>query len=134
MMARSSSLSGTALRLSDVYPVAGAGGFAAGLRECGLDPVTQDGVVRFQAVPVTGAFAGATVDCGVAVEDLAGWPAVPPHWLHLPSTVHFARTNSQPSPLPGWLRHSRPASGWGNDASPVPAYLAHVRGILGEAA
>lgn len=113
--------------------MAGAGGFTAGLREGSLEPVVQHGVVQFQAVPVTGAFAAATVDCGVAVEDLAGWPTVPPHWLHLPSAVRFARTNSRPSPLPGWLRHSRPPAGWGNDASPVQAYLAHVRGILGEA-
>jgi hypothetical protein len=117
-----------------VQPAAGADGFAAGLRECGLDPDIQNEVIRFQAVPVTGAFAATTVDCGVAVEDLAGWPTLPPHWLHLPPAVRFAHTNSQPSPLPGWLRHSRPPARWGNDASPARAYLAHVRGILGEAA
>ena len=116
-----------------MHPVAGADRFAAGLRECGVDPVTRHGILLFQAVPVTGAFAGATVDGGVAIEELAGWPAVPPHWLHLPSAVRFPRTNSQPSPLPGWLRHSRPPAGWGNDAAPTRAYLAHVRGILGEA-
>ena len=59
---------------------------------------------------------------------------------------------SRPAPLaPSALRGSLPAhqqprlthcrlaetlpasSRWGNDASPVAAYLAHVRGILGEA-
>jgi hypothetical protein len=112
---------------------AGADGFTAGLRECGLDPHVEGVIVRFEAKPLTGALAGTAVDCGVEVEELRSWPAVPPHWLHLPSAVRFPRTNSQDSPTAGWLRHSRPPAGWGNDASPVSAYLAHVRGILGEA-
>jgi hypothetical protein len=105
----------------------------AGLRECGLDPVVESAIVRFAAKPVTGAFAETTVDCGVAVGELGSWPAVPPHWLHLPSAVRFPHTNSQDSPIADWLGHSRPPAGWGKDASPVSAYLAHVRGILGEA-
>ncbi len=112
----------------------GADGFVAGLRECGLDPTVEGEVLRFQAKPVTGAFADTAVDCGVAVGELGSWPTVPPHWVHLPSAVRFPRTNSQDSPIVGWLRHSRPPSGWGNDVRPVQAYLAHVRGILGEAA
>jgi hypothetical protein len=116
-----------------VLPQVGADGFTAALRECGLEPTTEGEVVRFKANPVTGAFADTVVDCGVAVEDLSSWPTIPPHWLHLPSTVHFPRTNSQNSPIAGWLKHSRPPAGWGNDARPVQAYLAHVRGILGEA-
>jgi hypothetical protein len=111
----------------------GVDGFVAGLHECGLDPIMEGEVVRFQAKPVTGAFADIAMDCGVTVEELGSWPIVPPHWLHLPSTVRFPRTNSQPSPIAGWLKHSRPPSGWGNDASPAEAYLAHARGILGEA-
>jgi len=114
-------------------PQVGADGFVVGLRECGLDPVVEDGVVRFQAKPVAGAFAGTEVDCGVAVEELGSWPTVPPHWVHLPSAVRFPRTNSRNSPIAGWLKHSRPPSGWGNDVDPVWAYLAHVRGVLGEA-
>lgn len=114
-------------------PQVGADGFIAGLRECGLDSTIEGEVVRFQVNPVTGALADTAVECGVAVEELSPWPTIPPHWLHLPSAIRFPRTNSQPSPIAGWLRHSRPAAGWGNDASPVQAYLAHVRGILGEA-
>lgn len=112
---------------------AGAEGFIAGLRECGLNPVVEGEVVRFATKPIMGGLAEAMVDCGVTVEDLGSWPVVPPHWLHLPSEVRFPRTNSQGSPIAGWLRHSRPPAGWGNDASPAAAYLAHVRGILGEA-
>jgi hypothetical protein len=111
----------------------GADGFIAGLRDGGLDPVTQSEIVCFQAVPVTGVLAGTAVECGVAVEELGSWPTVPPHWLHLPATIPFPRTNISPSPLAGWVRHSRPPAGWGNDAAPAQAYLAHVRGILGEA-
>jgi hypothetical protein len=111
----------------------GADGFVAGLRECGLAPIVESEIVRFQAKPITGAFADAALDCGVAVGELGSWPAIPPHWLHLPSAVRFPRTNSQNSPIVGWLMHSRPPAGWGNDASPVSAYLAHVRGVMGEA-
>lgn len=111
----------------------GSDGFIAGLRDAGLDLVTQSEVVCFQAVPVTGVLAGTAVECGVGVEELVSWPTVPPHWLHLPATIRFPRTNLSPSPLSGWVRHSRPPAGWGNDAAPGRAFLAHVRGILGEA-
>lgn len=111
----------------------GADGFIAGLRDSGLDPATQNEIVRFHAVPVTGPLAGTAVECGVAIDELRSWPTVPPHWLHLPETIRFPRTNISPSPLFGWVRHSRPPAGWGNDASAAQAYLAHVRGILGEA-
>ena len=91
----------------------GADGFIAGLRDGGLDPV---------------------IGSAPAISTIAGsWPTVPPHWLHLPATIRFPRTNISPSPLGGWVRHSRPPAGWGNDAAPEQAYLAHVRGILGEA-
>ena len=44
--------------------------------------------------------------------------------------VTFAHTNAQPSPITGWLRHSRQLTGWGTDPNPAQAWLAHVRGVL----
>ena len=32
-----------------------------------------------------------------------------------------------------WLRHSRQIRGWGGDADPERAWVAHVRGVLGAA-
>lgn len=112
----------------------GRDGFVVALREEGLEPTETDGVVTFTVVPVTGTLSGKAVSCGVAAEELSSWPTVPPHWLHVESSIRFPQTNAQPSPVPGWSRHSRPASGWGNDEVKIRAYLAHARSVLGEAA
>jgi hypothetical protein len=42
----------------------------------------------------------------------------PPHWLHLPAAVAFEHTNSQPSPVAGWMRHSRQIGDWDSDPDP----------------
>jgi hypothetical protein len=47
--------------------------------------------------------------------------------------VIFTHTNSQPSPIVGWLRHSRQIAGWGTDPNPAQAWLAHVRSVLAQA-
>ena len=107
--------------------------FTAGLRRLGANPEQRGGIIVYQVEPVGGRFAGEAVPTAVETSEVAGWPIVPPHWIHLSASVVFARTNSQPSPLSGWLRHSRQVSGWGGDPDPTQGWLAHVRGIVGEA-
>ena len=111
----------------------GVEGFAAGLRRCGQDPVIREGVAVFLVEPLTGARAGKPTETGVGTEELTGWPAIPPHWVHLPKDIAFPRSNTQPSSIPGWTKHSRQIQGWGNAAEPAQAWLAHVRSVLGEA-
>ena len=112
---------------------AGADGFIAGLRRCGLDASVEAGIVSFTVEAVDGAHAGRQVRTGVGTQELSGWPLIPPHWVHLPADFGFARTNSQPSAIPGWLQHSRQIQHWGHASEPAQAWIAHVRGILGEA-
>jgi hypothetical protein len=114
--------------------MSGVDGFVAGLRDCGVTTVIQDGVVVFSVEPVDGVMVGQIVSAGVSTNELTAWPAVPPHWVHLPNAVRFARSNPQPSELPGWTKHSRGTNGWGDAAHPAQAYLAHVRAVVGEAA
>jgi hypothetical protein len=110
----------------------GVDGFMAGLRRCGLEPTVEAGVVTFNVQPLTGAHAATSVTTGVGTDELSGWPAIPPHWVHLPSSITFARSNTQPSPLSGWLKHSRQIPRWGDAAEPAQAWIAHVRAVLGE--
>jgi hypothetical protein len=107
--------------------------FMVGLRRLGANPERRDGLVAYCIEPVSGRFAGELVPTAVESGELAAWPIAPPHWLHFPGTITFASTNSQPSSLPGWLRHSRQITGWGADADPAQAWLAHVRGVTGQA-
>jgi hypothetical protein len=111
----------------------GVDGLIAGLRECGVDASTRDGVVVFAVAAVDGAFAGQSVDVGVSVNELGAWPAIPPHWVHLPADVHFARSNTEASEVPGWLKHSRGTAAWGDAVHPAQAYVAHLRAVIGEA-
>lgn len=114
-------------------PDEGLDGFIAGLRRCGCNPEVRDGVVTFAVVAVGGSRAGIATETGVAVDELGAWHAVPPHWVHLPSAVRFERTNTQDSPITGWLKHSRQPKNWGNVPEPAQAWIAHVRGMLEEA-
>lgn len=111
----------------------GVEAFIAGLRRCGQEPTVEAGVVTFVVEPLAGAHAGAIVTTGVSANELVTWPAVPPHWIHLPGNVTFPRSNTQPSPIPGWLKHSRQISGWGNAAEPAQAWISHARAVVGEA-
>lgn len=110
----------------------GQRGFLTGLRRCGCDAKERNGVVVFSVVPVGGGYAGQSIETGVRVDDLAGWPSAPPHWVHLPGAVSIGRTNKKPSPIPGWLMHSRKIAGWGDAEEPAQAWLAHVRAVLEE--
>lgn len=111
----------------------GLEGFVAGLLSCGIEALVEEGVVSFAVEPVSGARAGQLVEIGTGVEELASWPAVPPHWVHFPGEVQFLRTNTQPSSRAGWTKHSRQITRWGND-EPTHAWLAHLRAVAGEAA
>lgn len=111
----------------------GAEGFVAGLRRYGCEPETRHEVIVFDVIAVGGSHAGQIIECGVTVGELSAWPGVPPHWVHLPASVTIARTNSQPSPVPGWLMHSRNIAGWGNASDPAQAWIAHARSVLEEA-
>lgn len=112
----------------------GVDGFIAGLAECGVSATVQHDVVTFPVMPVGGAHAGLEVEAGVGTDELGGWPAVPPHWIHLPETVRFASTNTGPSTIPSWVKHSRGTNNWGDAAHAAQGYLAHVRAVIGEAA
>jgi hypothetical protein len=116
-----------------VTSLAGLDGFISGLRECGIEASVQHGVVTFEVAPVDGAFAGRHVAVGVSIDELGAWPAIPPHWVHLPPEVGFVRTNTQASEVPGWVKHSRGTNTWGDAAHPSQAYVAHLRAVVGDA-
>lgn len=104
-----------------------------GLRRCSLNPSTTDGVVTFLVIPIGGSRALQEVETGVSKDELSGWPAIPPHWVHLPEQVRFQRSNTQLSTVAGWVKHSRQIAGWGDAVEPAQAWIAHVRSVLGEA-
>jgi hypothetical protein len=107
--------------------------FVAALKEYGTDPQVQSALVTYTVTPVAGVLAGQAVRTGVNVEEVAPWPAAPPHWIHLPAEVALAATNAGESPMHGWRAHSRDIPAWGTAHVPVAAWLAHVRGVLGGA-
>ena len=107
--------------------------FIDDMTEIGLTPTVEDELVVYRVTPVDGARAGTPVETGISLEELGPWPQVPPHWVHLPASVRFPQTNSQPSPRAGWLMHSRQIAGWG-DAAPAVAWVSHIRAVLSEAA
>lgn len=107
--------------------------FVADLERLGLHPSVEAELVCYLVEPVDGARAGTRVATAVNVAELGNWPLVPPHWLHFPSEVVLARTNSQASSRAGWLMHSRQIAGWGRDLDPGSGWAAHVRGVLSEA-
>ena len=106
--------------------------FMDDMAKLGLSPEEEAGLVICRVIAVGGARAGNVVEVGVAVDELASWPQAPPHWIHLPADIEFARTNSQPSPKPGWCKHSRNSAGWG-DAPPAVCWAAHLQAVLHEA-
>lgn len=111
--------------------------FVAGLRRCGTEARIRGKVVVFAVEVPVGPLAGTRIETAAEVAELAMWPVAPPHWVHLPETVTFARTNlDRTDCLPGWVRHSRQIVGWGlSDATePAQAWLGHVRAVLAEAA
>ena len=106
--------------------------FVDDMARLGLAPAEESGLVICHLAPVGGARAGSVVEVGVAIEEVANWPQAPPHWIHLPADIKFARTNSEPSPKPGWRKHSRNSAGWG-DAPAAVCWAAHLQAVLDEA-
>lgn len=111
----------------------GPEGFTEALDAYGAAPTIIDRYIMYQVEVVEGRFAGQTVETAIAIEELARWPMVPPHWIYLHHDVTFTATNTQPCPMPGWVGHSRQIVGWGNDPDAVAGWVAHVRGVIGEA-
>lgn len=111
----------------------GPDGFTAGLAACGTAPTIIGRYIVYRVEVVGGRFAGHTVESAVAIDELARWPLIPPHWIYLRDDVTFATTNTQSCAMSGWLGHSRQIVGWGNDAHPIAGWVAHVRGVIGEA-
>jgi hypothetical protein len=99
----------------------------------GASPRTVDQHIVYLVEVVEGRFAGRAVETAVAIAELGRWPLVPPHWVYLPETVTFPVTNKQPCTIPGWVGHSRQIVAWGSDRDPTGGWLAHVRGVVGEA-
>lgn len=116
--------------MTATIPTVGVDAFIAGLRRCGVEAAEEAGVVVFRVDAVTRS-GPQVVRAGVAASELRAWPAVPPHWIHFPDSVQFARTNTNTAEtLPGWTRHSRDIQNWGNATEPAQAWLAHVRSVL----
>ena len=119
--------------MTPVATTVGVDGFLTGLQRCGVEPAVNGTIVVF-TVAAAARSGPLTTQTGVAVTQLQAWPAVPPHWIHLPASVTFTSTNVNPDEtLPGWLRHSRNIIGWGDAHEPAQAWLAHLRSVLQEA-
>lgn len=109
-------------------------GFIEGLARCGVRAEQTGPVVTFTVEACAGPLAGQQIPTAVGVDELAMWPGIPPHWVHLPAGITFPHTNICPqSTLPGWVRHSRQAIGWGDATEPAQAWLSHVRSVLASA-
>ena len=106
--------------------------FIEDMAELGFDLHVEAGLVILQITPVDGVYAGRQVETGVEATELKRWPHVPPHWIHLPQSVSFTRTNAEPSAKSDWLKHSRQLNGWG-DAPPGVCWSSHLRAVLSEA-
>ena len=91
----------------------GAQAFVEGLRQYCLDWKVSGDVLVFPLIPGVGSYDGQAIETGVALPELDAWPMAPPHWVHLPADVFVGPTNSKPSPINGWLMHSRNAPRWG---------------------
>jgi hypothetical protein len=87
--------------------------------------------ILYNVVPVNGALAGQLVTTGVSISEVQSWPAVPPHWVHLPDTVRFEQTNIDSTDCaPGHVRHSREYNYTDTSIPPARAWLSHVRGFI----
>lgn len=116
-------------------PTDGVERFIADLEEEGLRPTRCGNAITYVVVPAAGRFAGTEVATGVSVSEVQSWPMVPPHWIHLPDEITFVHTNTDTTDCaPGWRRHSRDSGPWNLTRKPIHIWLAHVRGVLGQAA
>lgn len=95
-------------------------------------PARADGPrILYEVIPVNGALAGQAVATGVSISEVQSWPAVPPHWVHLPDSVRFEQTNIDSTDCaPGFVRHSRDFNYTDTSIHPARAWLSHVRGFV----
>lgn len=95
-------------------------------------PARVDGPrILYNITPVNGALAGQVVATGISLNEVQSWPAVPPHWIHLPEYVRFKQTNTDSSDCaPGFVRHSRDYKYTDTSVAPARAWLSHVRGFV----
>lgn len=108
--------------------------FADNMADQGASVIAEPGRLVFEVLAVSGPLAGQRVPTGVSLSEVQMWPQVPPHWVHLPSTVVFATTNSDATDCPpGWLRHSRDFALTDTSVPPALSWLRHVRGVLSSA-
>ena len=110
----------------------GVQGFVNRMAELDCEPYAEGELVICLVTPVGGAHDGCPVKTGVGVDELASWPMVPPHFIHLPDNIRFPRPHHSLSPKPGWLMHSRGIPGWGK-AAPGVDWVSHVRAVICEA-
>ncbi|MFI2363036.1 hypothetical protein [Promicromonospora sp. NPDC019610] len=98
-------------------------------------PARADGPrILYDVMAVHGALAGQIVTTGVSVSEVQSWPAVPPHWIHLPESVTFTQTNMDGTDCPpGWKRHSREFNYTDTSVPLALAWLRHVRGFISTA-
>lgn len=59
----------------------GHDGFTAGLAAHGAAATTIDRHIVYKVEIVESRFAGECVESAVAIDELARWPLVPPHWI-----------------------------------------------------
>lgn len=95
-------------------------------------PARADGPrILYEVTPVNGALAGQIVTTGVSISEVQSWPAVPPHWIHLPDSVRFEQTNVDSTDCaPGFVRHSRDFNYTDTSIHPARAWTSHVRGFV----
>lgn len=119
--------------MSAISAAAGLDAFVAGLGALGIETTRQSSLVIYELEPFAGTHSGQSVQTGVELGELSGWPTTPVHWIHAPASLGIP--GGQPSPLAGWQRYSRPHPGRIDAAAnPVREWIAHVREFLGHAA
>jgi hypothetical protein len=111
----------------------GVEAFLEDLDRGGAEPRIVGDHVVYVVEAVEGRWAGEAVETAVEVGELERWPLLPPRWIHLPGDIVFPVTNSRPSTIATWTKHTRWITGWGREADPAAGWLAHVRSVIGEA-
>lgn len=108
----------------------GLGAFEEGLRVLGLDVERRGNIVLVLIDPGVGPLKGTEV--WVGADPPADFPRVPPHWIHLPSTIALSGSPPQPSDElgAGWCKWSRPHPKWLGGDNAARSWLAHVRSLL----
>ncbi|CAN5909448.1 hypothetical protein BH23ACT10_BH23ACT10_20730 [soil metagenome] len=109
----------------------GVNGLIEGLRARGFDVTRAQGIVSWPVEVATGQLAGATVEVGVAENELTAWPGRAPHWIHARNDVSFTvGSPTQQSPRSGWTAYSRGDNTWGRQTDHVQALLAYLQAVL----